>query len=103
MSERLTPATYWDSQARIGEARLSERDTLVVSLVRHGDAQYVRLQVHRRTLVDGVLQSVPGQKGVILPIDTVADVAELLTQATARRPINLYQGRKPVPDEDDVP
>ncbi len=103
MNDRPTPANYWDSQERIGQVSLSERDALVVSLVRHGAAHYVRLQVHRHTLVDGVPQSVPGQKGVILPIDTAADVAELLIQAAERRPANPYQAREIVPDEDDEP
>ena len=103
MNDRPTPSNYWDSQERIGQVSLSERDSLVVSLVRHGSTQYVRLQVHRRMLVDGVLQSVPGQKGVILPIDTVANVGELLVQATERRTVNPYQAREIVPDEDDDP
>ena len=103
MNDRPTPTNYWDRQEPIGQVSLSERDMLVVSLVTHGAAQYVRLQVHRRTLVEGVLQSVPGQKGVILPIDTAADVAELLVQATERRPADPAQEREIIPDEDDDP
>ena len=103
MNDRPTPVSYWDSQEHIGQVSLSARDALVVSLVGHGDAQYVRLQVHCRTLVDGVLQNVPGQKGVIPPIDAAADVAELLVQATERRPADPSQEREIAPDEDDDP
>ena len=43
------PGAYWDAQERIGEVRLSERDVLLVSRVRHEDRWYARLRGHRLT------------------------------------------------------
>lgn len=103
MTERPTPANYWDAQERVGQVELSARDTLVVSVVSHGDAQYVRLQVHRSELVDGTPRSTPGQKGVIVPIASIAGIAELLVQVVERRTTSAYQQRPIVPDEDDDP
>ncbi len=60
MSEQPPPAHYWDTQERLGQVDLSPRDTLVVSVVSHSGAQYVRLQVHRSEMVDGIRRSTPG-------------------------------------------
>lgn len=75
------PRNYWDSQERIGQVALSDRDLLLVAKLQHGDERYVRLQVHRRTVVDGVPTTTPGTRGVILPLAAAGDVAELLRQA----------------------
>jgi len=91
MNEPPTPNAYWDAQERIGQAALSSRDTLVVSTVRHGDAEYLRLQVHRIEIIKGTPRSTPGQKGVILPLTSVAAVMELLAKAMNRRTAAPHQ------------
>ncbi len=103
MNEPPTPANYWDTQERIDQVELSPRDALVVSVVSHSGPQYVRLQVHRNEVVDGTPRSTAGQKGVILPIDSVAAVAALLVQAMERRTTSAYQERPIVAEEEDDP
>ncbi len=103
MNEPPTPANYWDTQERIDQVELSPRDALVVSVVSHSGAHYVRLQVHRTETVDGTLRSSAGQKGVILPIDSVAAVAALLTQTVERRTTSVYEQRPIVAEEEDDP
>ena len=89
---------YWDAQERVGSVRLSARDTLIVSRVRHADAWYIRLQVHRSEVVDGVPRSTPGQRGVILPAAVGVELAALLQQAGERPP----RQRAPPPEADDI-
>jgi hypothetical protein len=54
MTEPPTPTPYWDAQEPVGEVSLSWRDTLVATNVRRGQAWYLRLQVHRKEMVNGV-------------------------------------------------
>ena len=100
-----TPRTYWDSQERIGQVALSDRDVLLVAKLYHGAEQYVRLQVHRRTMVDGVPTTTPGTKGVILPLAAVAEIAELLRQALASEepPPSLAHRLRAAPDDEGEP
>lgn len=86
MTERATPGGYWEQEVPVGEAPLSERDTVVVTNVRHGAAWYVRLQVHRTELVDGTARRAPGQRGLILPVAALAPVSDLLLHAVGRLP-----------------
>ncbi len=103
MNEPPTPVNYWDVQERIDQVKLSPRDALVVSVVSHSGAQYVRLQVHRNEVVDGTLRSTAGQKGVILPIDSVAAVAAVLTRAVEHQTTSVYEQRPIVAEEEDDP
>ena len=56
---------------------MSAHATLIVPLVRHDQAWFVRLRVHRRFVKDGIARSVPGQRGLLLPVERVADRATL--------------------------
>jgi hypothetical protein len=78
----------------VGEVPLSGRDTLVATNVRRGQTWYLRLQVHRKELVNGVATSTPGQRGVILPSTAVVPVLDLLQTAVERLPA--------APDADDT-
>ena len=79
MTEPSTP--FWDAQEPVGEVPLSGRDTLVATNVRRGQTWYLRLQVHRTEVVNGVSTSVPGQRGLILPMSTLLPVLDLLQRS----------------------
>jgi hypothetical protein len=79
MTEPSTP--YWEAHEPVGEVPLSGRDTLVATNVRRGQTWYLRLQVHRTEMVDGVATSVPGQRGLILPMPVLLPVLDLLQRA----------------------
>ena len=84
MTEPSTP--YWEAQEPVGEVPLSGRDTLVATNVRRGQTWYLRLQVHRKEMVNGVSTSVPGQRGVILPTTTLLPVLDLLQRSVELLP-----------------
>jgi hypothetical protein len=84
MTEPSTP--YWDAQEPVGEVSLSGRDTLVATNVRRGQTWYLRLQVHRQEVVNGVSTSVPGQRGVILPTTALLPVLDLLQRSVELLP-----------------
>jgi hypothetical protein len=86
----MAGAAYWDSQQRLGQVRLSDRDTVLVSLVSKADRYYVRLRVHRRELSEGVTRSVPGNQGLIVPVAAAADLAALLRQVTVLVPTHGF-------------
>src|SRR4028118_2371959 len=71
---------YRDAQQRVGEVRLSERDILLVSRVQHGQQWYARLRVHRLTQHGSTLHKVPGEQGLIVPLEQVAAVVAVLQQ-----------------------
>jgi hypothetical protein len=71
----------WEAQEPVGEVSLSGRDTLVATNVRRGQTWYLRLQVHRQEVVNGVATSVPGQRGVILPTTALLPVLNLLQRS----------------------
>src|SRR5215211_5388722 len=84
MTEPSTP--YWDAQESVGEVPLSGRDTLVATNVRRGQTWYLRLQVHRTEVVNGVQTSTPGQRGLILPTTALLPVMDLLQRSVERLP-----------------
>lgn len=100
-----TPRNYWDSQQRVGQVSLSERDVLLVAKLQHGDDLYIRLQVHRRTVNHRAPVTTPGTKGVILPLAAVSAIAELLRQALAseERPPSLADRLRVAPDDEGEP
>src|SRR5687767_3269670 len=81
----MTESAYWEAQEGIGQLALSKRDTLVISLVGKADHWYVRVRMYRREEVDGEVRSVPGNQGLILPVDRAGDLAALLQQAQERK------------------
>jgi hypothetical protein len=85
MTEPPTP--YWEAQEPVGEVPLSGRDTLVATNVRRGQTWYLRLQVHRTEVVDGVATSVPGQRGLILPMPALLPVLDLLQRSVELLPL----------------
>jgi hypothetical protein len=87
----MNSAAYWDTQEGIGQLALSKRDTLVVSLVGKADHWYVRVRMHRKEEVDGEVRSVPGNQGLIIPVDRAGDLAALLQQAQARQPSHGFE------------
>lgn len=99
------PRTFWDSQERIGRVSLSEQDVLLVAKLQHGSGHYVRLQVHRRSVVDDVPTTTPGTKGMILPLVSMGEVAELLRRVleAEERPPSLADRFRAAPDEEDEP
>lgn len=84
MTEPSTP--YWDAQEPVGEVPLSGRDSLVATNVRRGQAWYLRLQVHRTEVVNGVETSTPGQRGLILPMPVLLPVMDLLQRSVEQLP-----------------
>lgn len=95
MTESSTP--YWEAQEPVGEVPLSGRDTLVATNVRRGQTWYLRLQVHRTEVVDGVTTSVSGQRGLILPMPALLPVMDLL-----QRSVEVVPFTEPIaPDDPD--
>ena len=86
MTQPPPSAPYWDAQEPVGEVPLSGRDTLVATNVRRGHTWYLRLQVHRNEVVNGVPTSMPGQRGLILPTTALLPVLDLLQRSVARLP-----------------
>ena len=88
----MSGGTYWEAQERVGQVSLSARDTLVVSIVKHGAQWFARLRVHQ-TVGEGATQrQVPGKQGLIVPIEQAAAVAALLTQAVEQVPKRRFPG-----------
>ena len=86
MTQPPQPAPYWDAQEPVGEVSLSGRDTLVATNVRRGPTWYLRLQVHRKEVVNGVPTSTPGQRGLILPTTVLMPVMDLLQRSVELLP-----------------
>src|SRR5262245_23329282 len=86
MTQPPPSAPYWEAQEPVGEVPLSGRDTLVATNVRRGQTWYLRLQVHRKEVVNGVPTSTPGQRGVILPTTALVSVLNLLQRSVALLP-----------------
>jgi hypothetical protein len=85
MTEPSTPD--WEAQEPVGEVSLSGRDTLVATNVRRGRTWFLRLQVHRTAVVNGVPTSTPGQRVLILPVlDLLQRSVELLPFTPAEEP-----------------
>jgi hypothetical protein len=78
--------SYWDAQERIGQVALSERVSLVVSLVGRKGAWYVRLQQHRHEGQGASQRSVPTERGLMLPVGQIGALVDLLEQARDRVP-----------------
>ena len=83
----------WDAQERIGEVRLSDRSTLLVSLVRRAGRWYVRMQTHRWEGEGNAARWVLGNHGLILRIEVIGEVDTALWVAVSSH-VNV-PGRPP--------
>ena len=79
-------ASSWDAQERVGEVRLSPQTTLLVSLVRRSGRWYVRLRTYRLEPRRRGQRSVPGNQGLIVPVEAVGELVALLRQADTQIP-----------------